>query len=99
VSVGVVDASLSRLVRHEDSQWEEKVVSSAVVVANVVSVAPGLVNTVSVLTETKSVAIDGPVGRCERDGMGLRAVNNLRFVSLCKLTKDASRIFLYRRYA
>jgi len=27
------------------------------------------------------------------------AVKNLRFVSLCKLTKDASRIFLYRRYA
>jgi len=52
--------------------------------------------------------------RCYRRGVGApvarfgatvytshiwNAVNNLRFVSLCKLTKDASRIFLYRRYA
>jgi len=86
-------------VRHRGSQWEEKVASSAVVVVSVVRVAPGLVKTTSVPPEATSVAIDGSADRCERAGMGLRAVNNLRFVSLCKLTKDTSRIFLYRRYA
>ena len=93
---------VSRIARHRDAPLGCTVASSAVVVVvvlGVLSVAPGLVNTASTPTETTSVAIDGSVGRCERDGMGLRAVNNLRFVSLCKLTKDASRIFLYRRYA
>jgi len=93
---------VSRIARHRDAPLGGTVASSAVVVVvvlGVLSVAPGLVNTASTPTETTSVAIDGSVGRCERDGMGLRAVNNLRFVSLCKLTKDASRIFLYRRYA
>jgi len=86
-------ATVGRIARHQDAPREGNVASSAVVVVGVVRVAPGLLNTASVPTETTSVAIYGSVRRCERDGMGLRAVNYLRFVSLCKLTKDASRIF------